>query len=97
MAEGVPPGQADEQTVRRLWWAALDTLQHDIMLPMNASRGLWLASPLPALYEAKLLSRLKGWVWAPDELTSLSHPNTALLPPSSGRTVHHKNQLKTVY
>ena len=68
MAEGVPSASSDEPIARRLWWAALETLQEDILSPMEPSRGLWLASPLPALYETKLLDRFKGWVWAPDEL-----------------------------
>ncbi|ABX09630.1 sensor histidine kinase [Prochlorococcus marinus] len=89
MAEGVPSGRVDEQIVRRLWWAALDTLQDEILLPMNLSKGLWLAAPLPALYEPKLLERLDGWVWAPDELSSLHYPNAALLPPSRTRSIHH--------
>ncbi len=91
MAEGVPLGRVDEQIVRRLWWAALDTLQDDILLKMDLSRGLWLASPLPALYEPRLLECLEGWVWAPEELSSLHHPHPGLLPPSSSRSIHQKN------
>ena len=68
MADGVPLGTIDEKTVRRLWWGALDTLQNQILLPMNLSKGLWLSSPLPALYEPKLLKSLQGWVWAPEAL-----------------------------
>ncbi len=91
MAEGVPVGRVDEEIVRRLWWAALDTLQDEILLPMNLKKGLWLASPLPALYEPKLLNRLKGWVWAPDELSRLNFLNTALLPPASLRSIAAEN------
>ena len=93
MAEGVPPGQSDESTVRRLWWAALETLQADILLPMEPAKGLWLASPLPALYEPRLLDRLKGWVWAPDELESLHVPSNSLLPPSRVRSIKDINNL----
>jgi len=35
LAEGVPTGSADEDTVRRQWWAALATLQEDFLLPMQ--------------------------------------------------------------
>ncbi len=91
MAEGVPFGRVDEPIVRRLWWAALETLQEDILLPMNLSRGLWLASPLPALYEPRLLNRLQGWVWAPDELDSLQWPQVGLLPSSQVRSIHEQN------
>lgn len=91
LAEGVPPGRVDEATVRRLWWAALDTLQDDILLPMDPEKGLWLAAPLPALYEPRLLERLKGWVWAPDELESLHSPQGGLLPPSRVRSIHERS------
>ena len=80
LAEGVPIGRGDEATVRRLWWAALETLQEDILLPMDVTGGLWMASPLPALYEPTLLSKLQGWVWAPEELDHLPPPATSLLP-----------------
>ena len=53
MAKGVPDATCSESAVRRMWWAALDTLQSDILLPMNLTRGLWISSPLPALYEPK--------------------------------------------
>ncbi len=87
MAEGIPIGRVDEPTVRRLWWAALETLQEDILLPMNSSKGLWLASPLPALYEPKLLDRFQGWVWAPEELENFHSKQNGFLPPSGDRAV----------
>lgn len=87
MAEGLNPGKGDEATVRRLWWAALETLQEDVLLPMDPSSGIWIASPLPALYEPRLLNRFKGWVWAPEELSSLNFPGAALLLPSKTRSI----------
>jgi len=93
MAEGVPPGRVDEQIVRRLWWAALDTLQAEILLKMDLSRGIWLAAPLPALYESKLLNRLNGWVWAPDELATLQHPSTGFLLPTHSESIDHEKNL----
>ncbi len=86
MAKGLPLGQCDEPTVRRLWWAALETLQEDILGPMELKKGLWLAAPLPALYEPKLLDRFKGWVWAPDQLESLQFSKTGFLLPSRTST-----------
>ena len=83
MAEGVPLGHLDETSIRRLWWAALDTLQDEILLPLKLSQGLWLSSPLPALYEPTLLNRLKGWVWTPDKLIDFQNKNVGLLPPTS--------------
>ncbi len=82
MAEGVPNSACGEAAVRRMWWAALDTLQSDILLPMNLTRGLWLSAPLPALYEPKLLKKFQGWVWAPKDLLNLKNPSIGILPPS---------------
>ena len=82
MAQGVPNSACSESAVRRMWWAALDTLQSDILLPMNLTQGLWLSSPLPALYEPKLLKKFQGWVWAPKDLLNLSNPSVGMLPPS---------------
>ena len=82
LAEGVPRGQADEDTVRRQWWAALATLQDHFLPEDSALRGLWLAAPLPALHEPRLLNRLKGWVWAPPRLEGLLDPGAPLLPAS---------------
>ncbi len=82
MAKGVPHITCSESAVRRMWWAALDVLQSDILLPMNLTRGLWLSSPLPALYEPKLLKKFQGWVWAPKDLLNLANPSIGMLPPS---------------
>ncbi|WP_052043957.1 MULTISPECIES: HAMP domain-containing histidine kinase [unclassified Prochlorococcus] len=93
MAEGVPSGRVEEHIVRRLWWAALDILQDEILLPMNLSKGLWLASPLPALYESKLLDQLDGWAWTPDEFSVLNPSNAGLLPPASVRSIKSINHI----
>jgi signal transduction histidine kinase len=82
LAQGVPPGRSDEDSIRRQWWAALATLQEDFLLPLNPQRGVWLAAPLPALYEPALLSRLEGWVWAPEQLQDLLQQGAPLLPGS---------------
>ena len=77
LAQDVPQGRCDEIGVRRLWWAALETLQQDL-LERGIERGIWLAAPLPALYEPELLKHLQGWVWAPERLDQLSPHPTAL-------------------
>jgi len=88
LAAEVPPGRGDEDSVRRQWWAALATLQEDLLAPgPGADRGVWLAAPLPALYEPRLLQRLQGWVWAPAGVEQLLPSGPALLP---GR--HRKGQ-----
>ena len=91
MAQGVPQAACSESAVRRMWWAALDTLQSDILLPMNLKRGLWLSSPLPALYEPKLLKKFKGWVWAPKDLQNLTNPSIGMLPPSQSVSMDIQN------
>ena len=63
--------------VRRLWWAALETLQRE-MIETEVIRGIWMAAPLPALYEPQLLRHLEGWVWAPEQLGQLTASSTAL-------------------
>ena len=84
LAEGVPPGRGDEDSVRRQWWAALATLQEDFLLPLQPISGVWIASPLPALYEPELLRNLQGWVWTPASVGSLLEPSPPLLPGSHG-------------
>ncbi len=91
MAQGVGPGRASESTVRRLWWAALEILQGEILLP-PPSKGVWLAAPLPALYEPNLLNSMQGWVWAPDELKNLHSSQGSLLPPPRIRSKTAENQ-----
>jgi signal transduction histidine kinase len=80
----VPPGRGDEDSVRRQWWAALATLQDDLLPVPTPQRGVWLAAPLPALYEPALLEWLDGWVWAPADVGTLMPPGVPLLPGGSG-------------
>jgi hypothetical protein len=80
LAEGGGPGRGDEDSVRRQWWAALATLQEDFLLPECPLQGVWLASPLPALYEPALLQQLQGWVWAPPDLGDLLQAPAPRLP-----------------
>ncbi len=91
MAQGVPEARCSESAVRRMWWAALDILQSEILLPMNLTRGLWLSSPLPALYEPKLLNKFQGWVWAPKDLLNLQNPSMGMLPPSQSVSMDFQN------
>jgi signal transduction histidine kinase len=80
LARGVPAGGSDDDSARRQWWAALATLQEDLLAGEAApAQGIWLAVPLPALYEPELLRGLQGWVWAPEEIGQLL-PAAPLLP-----------------
>ena len=89
MAKEVPLGKLDESLARRMWWAALDTLQDEILTNIDLRGGIWLASPLPSLYQSNLLKSLKGWVWSPDGLDN-KFTNIGLLPPSSIRSINQK-------
>lgn len=86
LAGGQAAGSGDEDSVRRQWWAALATLQDDLVPAAAAEtstavvEGVWLAAPLPALYEPALLQRLRGWVWAPAALDVLQPSAPARLP-----------------
>ncbi|MFM7514317.1 MAG: histidine kinase dimerization/phospho-acceptor domain-containing protein, partial [Cyanobium sp.] len=85
LGRDVPLGRGDEDSVRRQWWAALATLQEDLLSgPEAGLRGLWLAAPLPALYEPRLLRRLQGWVWAPTGVDQLLPSEAPLLPGRRG-------------
>jgi len=66
MAEDVAPGGGDDPSARRLWWAALDTVQAELLRENPSQGGVWLAAPLPALYDPSLLQTMRGWVWTPD-------------------------------
>ena len=83
LARNIRPGACDESGVRRLWWAALEILQEELV-NRHANEGIWIASPLPALYEPELLAHLQGWVLAPKNLDRFS-PSNAALPGSAGQ------------
>jgi signal transduction histidine kinase len=85
LTTGVPAGRNDEDSVRRQWWAALATLQSDCLLQRPELTGVWLAAPLPALYEPELLGRLRGWVWAPPQLQTLLSAAPPLLSGAGSR------------
>ena len=92
LARDVPAGGCDETGARRLWWAALETLQHHLINQAEPPQGVWLAAPLPALYAPGLISRLRGWVWAPDAIQRLTSMDMAL-PGSGAQPIHHFDRL----
>ncbi len=81
----VPAGRSDDDTVRRQWWAALSVLQEELLVGPGSERGIWLASPLPALYAPALLNHLQGWVWAPESVEHLLGRPSPLLPAMAGQ------------
>ena len=99
MAEGLDGGRVDDATARRLWWAALETIQAEL-LPATSNtpaRGVWIAAPLPALYDPDLLAGFEGWVWTPDQLhLNAGHPS-ALLPPDRLHRLDHDSRTGRPY
>ena len=97
MAEGLEAGRVDDPTARRLWWAALETLQAELLPATGeAPQGLWIAAPLPALYDPGLLAAMQGWAWTPDQLDWGQGVQGSLLPPdrfstSSGAGATHRS------
>ena len=71
-----------EESARRQWWAALQVIQEDLSAQLEDG-GVWLAAPLPALYEPKLLQGLQGWVWVPERFS----PWTLNLPLLPGQAI----------
>jgi len=67
-----------EESARRQWWAALQVIQEDFSAQLREG-GVWLAAPLPALYEPNVLQALQGWVWVPERVSPWTL-NLPLLP-----------------
>jgi len=67
-----------EESARRQWWAALQVIQEDFSAQLREG-GVWLAAPLPALYEPNVLQALQGWVWVPERISPWTL-NLPLLP-----------------
>ncbi|QEY32150.1 HAMP domain-containing histidine kinase [Synechococcus sp. RSCCF101] len=86
MAEGKQEIPGDEDSARRQWWAALGVLQDDYLIPRPPDSGVWLAAPLPALYEPELLAALRGWVWTPSDLSDQWPGAKPMLPGGAGAT-----------
>jgi signal transduction histidine kinase len=84
LATGVAAGHGDDDAARRQWWAALATLQDNLLLQGDTLSGVWLAAPLPALFDPQVLQRLQGWIWAPADLDLLFNAPPALLPSGAG-------------
>ena len=70
----------DDETSRRMWWAALEVVQKEFLSKYYHDGGMWVASPLPALNEKKFFSKLQGWLWAPKGFPYFEKSNAGLLP-----------------
>ncbi|KKZ14364.1 MAG: hypothetical protein TH68_05015 [Candidatus Synechococcus spongiarum 142] len=74
-----------EESARRQWWAALQVIQEGLSAQLREG-GVWLAAPLPTLYEPSLLQALQGWVWVPERFSPWAL-NLPLLPGQSADEV----------
>ena len=92
LANDVPSGGCDDAGARRLWWAALETLQQTLIGRSDQHQGVWLAAPLPALYAPSLISQLRGWVWAPESIERLTTLEMTL-PGSGSQPIHRFERL----
>ena len=92
LAKDVPSGGCDDAGARRLWWAALETLQQTLIGQSDQHQGVWLAAPLPALYAPSLISQLRGWVWAPESIERLTTLEM-VLPGSGTQPIHRFERL----
>ena len=80
LIKGVQTIYVDDDTSRRMWWAALEVIQKDF-LPQNYKQGgIWVASPLPAFNNKKFLDQLHGWLWSPEGFPYFQNENAGFLP-----------------
>ena len=70
----------DDNTSRRMWWCALELIQKEYLSDHYQSGGLWVASPLPVIYEKKYLNTLKGWLFAPEGFPYFNYDYAGYLP-----------------
>jgi len=75
-----PLNFVDDETSRRMWWAALEVIQKEFLPNYLQNGGLWVAAPLPVLNEKKYLNQLNGWLWAPEGFPSFKNEQAKFLP-----------------
>ena len=70
----------DDNTSRRIWWCALEIIQKEFLSNYYQNGGLWVASPLPVIYEKKYLNKLEGWLFAPEGFPYFNYDYAGYLP-----------------
>ncbi len=78
--QGLNTTYVDDETSRRMWWAALEVVQKDFLSQNSQEGGFWVASPLPALTDKKCLNRMQGWLWSPEGFPYFQKNNAGFLP-----------------
>ena len=97
LLQGVQTSNVDDDTSRRMWWAALEVVQKELLSQNYKDRGIWVASPLPALNEKKLLTNLKGWLWAPEGFPYFKKETAGFLPGTYSKTIKDDADFKSNY
>ena len=87
----------NDETSRRMWWSALELIQKEYLPSNYLDGGLWIAAPLPAINEKKYLNKLKGWLWAPEGVPSLSHEQRKYLPHNEPNIKSNKSLFTSSY
>ena len=80
LIQGLQTSYVDDDTSRRMWWASLEVVQKEFLSQNYHEGGIWVASPLPALNEKKIFSKLQGWLWSPEGFPYFKKDNVGFLP-----------------
>ena len=97
LLQGVQTSNVDDDTSRRMWWAALEVVQKEFLSQNYKDGGIWVASPLPALNEKKLLTNLQGWLWAPEGFPYFKKEPAVFLPGTYSKTIKDDADFKSNY
>ncbi len=80
LIKGVQTIHVDDDSSRRMWWASLEVIQKDFLSQNYKNGGIWVASPLPAFNDKKLLNQFYGWLWSPEGFPYFQSENAGFLP-----------------
>ena len=80
LIKGLETLPVDDDTSRRMWWAALEVIQKDFLSKNYQKGGIWVASPLPALNDKRFFNQLHGWLWSPEGFPYFQKDNVGYLP-----------------
>ena len=80
LLQGLKTSYLDDETSRRMWWSSLEVIQKEFLSHNYHEGGIWVASPLPALNEKKIINKLQGWLWSPEGFPYFKNDNAGFLP-----------------
>jgi len=97
LIQGVQTIYVDDDTSRRMWWASLEVIQKDFLSKNYQKGGMWVASPLPAFNDKKLLNQLHGWLWSPEGFPYFQNENAGFLPGNNSEKIKKDFDLVSNY